>query len=167
MAAFVEQLKRRRQAVLKHPKTRAAPESPQPAVRMEASGAEGSAPERIPELPSERHAPERTMEAAARGAERKRHVPAAIRRAIWSRDSGRCTFTEPGGQRCHERAGLELHHEHAFALGGRTTAENLRLVCRAHNGLLAERDFGWAHIERRRKGRRLTSATKTSGLSRT
>jgi hypothetical protein len=54
------------------------------------------------------------------------------------------------GQRCRERAGLEVHHEHAFALGGATTVENLRLLCRAHNGFLAERDFGRAQVERMR-----------------
>jgi 5-methylcytosine-specific restriction endonuclease McrA len=99
--------------------------------------------------------PERLSRRAAAGdAGRKRRVPAAIRRAVWSRDSGRCTFTDSDGRRCQERAGLELHHEHAFALGGPTTAENLRLVCRAHNAFLAERDFGRAHMERW-MGRRL------------
>jgi hypothetical protein len=37
---------------------------------------------------------------------------------------------------------LELHHEHAFALGGPATAKNLTLRCRAHNALAAEQDFG-------------------------
>jgi 5-methylcytosine-specific restriction endonuclease McrA len=106
------------------------------------------------ELPSERRAPDRTKKAGARDPERKRSVPAAVRRAVWSRDAGLCTFTDSGGRRCHERARLELHHEHAFALGGPTTVDNLRLVCRAHNALLAERDFGWAHMERWRKSRR-------------
>jgi 5-methylcytosine-specific restriction endonuclease McrA len=77
-----------------------------------------------------------------------RYVPAEIRRAVWERDEGRCTFEDLGGRRCRERAGLEIHHEHAFALGGETTLENLRLLCRSHNALLAERDFGWAHVER-------------------
>jgi hypothetical protein len=37
---------------------------------------------------------------------------------------------------------LELHHEHAHALGGPPTAKNLTLRCRAHNALAAEGDFG-------------------------
>ena len=37
---------------------------------------------------------------------------------------------------------LEYHHQHAWALGGETTLENLTLRCRAHNALAAEADFG-------------------------
>jgi hypothetical protein len=64
----------------------------------------------------------------------------------------RCAEPKQHARRCCERAGLELHHEHAFALGGPTTIENLRLLCRSHNALLAERDFGRAHVERMRNG---------------
>jgi 5-methylcytosine-specific restriction endonuclease McrA len=168
MATFVEQLKKRRQAVLERPELPAAPGSSEPLARTESSAPLGSAPDGVKEsLSSERNTPERAAEApssapermlecaAARDAERKRHVPAAVRRAVWSRDKGRCTFTDSDGRRCHERSGLEMHHELAFALGGPTNPENLRLVCRAHNTLLAERDFGKAHMEcwsRRRLG---------------
>jgi 5-methylcytosine-specific restriction endonuclease McrA len=83
-----------------------------------------------------------------------RHVPAATRRVVWARDGGCCTFSDASGRRCCERSGLEIHHEHAFALGGSTTVENLRLLCRAHNAFFAERDFGHAHVESlRNRGR--------------
>jgi len=62
-------------------------------------------------------------------------------------------LSEDEAQR-RERAGLEIHHEHAFALGGPSTLENLRLMCRSHNAFLAERDFGRAHVERMKNGRR-------------
>ena len=75
-----------------------------------------------------------------------RYVPADVRRTVWKRDEARCTFEDASGRRCSERAGLEMHHEHAFALGGPTTVENLRLVCRAHNAFYAERDFGREHM---------------------
>jgi 5-methylcytosine-specific restriction endonuclease McrA len=81
-------------------------------------------------------------------------VPAEIRRAVWRRDAGSCTFADASGRRCCERAGLEIHHEHAFALGGLTALENLRLMCRAHNALRAERDFGREHVERMKGARR-------------
>jgi hypothetical protein len=44
---------------------------------------------------------------------------------------------------------LEYHHEHAWALGGDTTVENLSLRCRAHNALAAEADFGREYVRGR------------------
>jgi hypothetical protein len=64
---------------------------------------------------------------------RTRHVPAAVRRAVWARDEGRCAFVGTNG-RCQERGFLEFHHVEPFATGGETTAGNLQLRCRAHNG---------------------------------
>jgi hypothetical protein len=74
---------------------------------------------------------------------RARYVPAAVRRAVAKRDRGRCTYVDPvTGQRCRETRMLELHHEHAHALGGPPTVKNLSLRCHAHNALAAEQDFG-------------------------
>lgn len=61
-----------------------------------------------------------------------RHVPAAVKRAVWSRDGGRCAFTGTDG-RCGETAFLEFHHVVPFAEGGKTDADNLELRCRHHN----------------------------------
>jgi hypothetical protein len=36
-----------------------------------------------------------------------RHVPAAVRRAVWERDEGRCTFVSAAGRRCPARTRLE------------------------------------------------------------
>jgi hypothetical protein len=63
---------------------------------------------------------------------RTRYVPAAVRRAVWARDEGRCAFVGTNG-RCQERGFLEFHHVQPFADGGETTAANLQLRCRAHN----------------------------------
>jgi 5-methylcytosine-specific restriction endonuclease McrA len=70
-----------------------------------------------------------------------RHVPAAVRREVWSRDGGRCAFVGARG-RCTEQGFLEFHHVVPFARGGPTNTENLQLRCRAHNAYQAERDFG-------------------------
>jgi 5-methylcytosine-specific restriction endonuclease McrA len=70
-----------------------------------------------------------------------RHIPAAVKRAVWSRDDGQCTFVGTHG-RCTERGFLEFHHIVPFAAGGDTTAENLTLYCRAHNQHEAEQFFG-------------------------
>jgi 5-methylcytosine-specific restriction endonuclease McrA len=68
-----------------------------------------------------------------------------VRRAVARRDKEQCTYVDCEGRRCPSRSFLQLHHEHAHALGGASTFENLRLLCGAHNRLLAEQDFGRAH----------------------
>ena len=71
-----------------------------------------------------------------------RHVPARVRRAVWTRDAGACAFTAPDGRRCAETGRLEYHHVVPYAAGGKTTLENLELRCRAHNRYEAEQYFG-------------------------
>jgi hypothetical protein len=74
---------------------------------------------------------------------RSRYIPRAVVREVHERDGGRCTFISPDGKRCGERGFLELHHHDTpFARGGTATVDNLRLACRSHNALYAERDFG-------------------------
>ena len=63
---------------------------------------------------------------------RSRGVPAAVRRAVWARDEGRCAYVGARG-RCPETGFLEFHHARPFADGGSATVENLELRCRAHN----------------------------------
>lgn len=72
----------------------------------------------------------------------RRHIPASVRRSVAQRDGHRCTFVSEDGHRCGEMSFVEFHHDHAYARGGRHDVDNLRLLCRAHNALLAERDFG-------------------------
>jgi 5-methylcytosine-specific restriction endonuclease McrA len=70
-----------------------------------------------------------------------RRLPAAVRRAVWNRDDGRCAFVGTNG-RCAETGFLEFHHVRPYGDGGRTTVENLQLRCRAHNEHEAELYFG-------------------------
>jgi hypothetical protein len=51
------------------------------------------------------------------------------------------------GTRCGTRRDLEFHHIVPFARGGAMTSDNLCLMCRAHNALLAERDYGRDYIK--------------------
>jgi len=76
-----------------------------------------------------------------------RHIPASVRRAVFDRDGGRCSYRDDRGERCRETLGLEAHHRHAHALGGPATLDNLELRCRAHNTLAAERDFGLEYTD--------------------
>lgn len=61
-----------------------------------------------------------------------RYISAAVRRAVWTRDGGQCTFIGAEG-RCTERGFLEFHHIRPHAVGGAPIVENLELRCRAHN----------------------------------
>jgi 5-methylcytosine-specific restriction endonuclease McrA len=81
-----------------------------------------------------------------------RHISAAVKRAVWQRDAGRCSYVDDRGQRCRETAGLEFHHRTPYVQGGAADADNITLHCRAHNGLAAERDFGRDFMERRKRG---------------
>jgi hypothetical protein len=69
-------------------------------------------------------------------------VARAVRREVFERDGSQCTFVSDDGERCPARARLELDHIEARALGGADDAGNLRVRCRAHNRLHAERVFG-------------------------
>ena len=79
-----------------------------------------------------------------------RYIPAPIKRAVQSRDKGRCTFVDERGRHCTERDRLEFHHQRAFARGGDHSADNIVLMCRAHNGYLAEADYGKGKMARYR-----------------
>jgi hypothetical protein len=70
-----------------------------------------------------------------------RHIPSAVRRAVWLRDEGRCAFLGRSGP-CGETAFLEFHHVAPYAAGGAATADNIQLRCRAHNQYEARLFFG-------------------------
>ena len=74
--------------------------------------------------------------------ESSRHIPADVKRAVWQRDQGRCTFTGPHGVRCTERGQLEFDHVRPHADGGAASAGNVRLLCRRHNQYEARQFFG-------------------------
>jgi hypothetical protein len=85
-----------------------------------------------------------------------RHIPAEVKRAVWKRDGGRCTFVGPSGHRCPARSFLEFDHREAFARGGQATVEGIRLLCRAHNQYAAEQTFGSEFMRRKRERARPT-----------
>jgi 5-methylcytosine-specific restriction endonuclease McrA len=104
--------------------------------------------------------------AARQTTEGSRHIPAAVKRAVWSRDAGRCAFVGTRG-RCSETGLLEFHHVTPFAAGGQTREDNLELRCRAHNAYEAEQYFGAAHpsLLREWRGDYVASSPTRSGPS--
>ena len=87
-----------------------------------------------------------------------RYIPAAVRRAAWERDGGRCTFVSITGGRCRSRQFLEFDHVEPVARGGKATVDNIRLRCRAHNQYEAERAFGRDFMRLKRQEARVAAA---------
>ncbi len=129
MRTLVDQLRKKRRGDVRKPRQRGNLES-----STSEAGSTGS--QSGPGISRQRDATRST------GRTRRRHVPARVRREVWTRDESRCTFVDDTGQRCRETCYLELHHIVPFARDGRETVENLTLRCRCHNGLAAEEDFG-------------------------
>jgi hypothetical protein len=90
-----------------------------------------------------------------------RHIPAEVRRAVHERDGGRCTFTSAKGCRCAETRFLQFDHIIPLARGGKSTVENLRLRCRAHNQYEAERMFGAGFMAEKRASARGTRSARS------
>ncbi len=69
-------------------------------------------------------------------------VPAHVRRAVWTRDGGRCQWPLDGGGVCGSTLRVEFDHVVPRARGGPSTVEGVRLLCAVHNQLAARRVFG-------------------------
>jgi 5-methylcytosine-specific restriction endonuclease McrA len=96
-----------------------------------------------------------------------RHIPDAIKREVYERDGGRCTFCDEDGRRCGETGALEFDHLDGFARMHLHRADRIRLLCRAHNQHAAEKMYGRAFMERARASREPVpgSAPTDSGLT--
>jgi len=100
--------------------------------------AETSKPRACPKSPSPNESP-------------SRHIPAAIRRAVWQRDGGRCTYISAGGRRCNAREFVEFDHAEAWTWTKEHPVDGITLRCRAHNQLRARHDFGERHMARSKR----------------
>lgn len=94
---------------------------------------------RTPRPPS---APALPGEGAEGAPHTSRHVPADIRRKVYERDEGRCTFTSNDGRRCEETGALEFDHLDGFAITREHSVERLALRCRPHNAHAADKLYG-------------------------
>jgi hypothetical protein len=80
-----------------------------------------------------------------------RHIPAQVKRAVWQRDGGQCTFVGDTGHRCEARGDVEFDHTTEVARGGEATIDNLRLRCRGHNQYTAGQTFGEGFMQGKRE----------------
>jgi hypothetical protein len=87
-----------------------------------------------------------------------RYIPAEVRRTVWQRDGGQCTFVSEHGRRCESITRLEFDHIDPVARGGETSADRMRLRCRAHNQYAAECTFGAAFMRGKREEARCRAA---------
>lgn len=74
--------------------------------------------------------------------ENSRKPSALVKREVLRRDGCQCTFVSSDGVRCTEKHYLHLDHVQPFALGGRSSKENLRVLCSKHNQMLSQKTFG-------------------------
>jgi len=79
---------------------------------------------------------------------RPEHLTAATKRAVWSRDQGKCQWPLADGGICGSTLRLEVDHVVPRGRGGASTPENCRLTCRVHNDLAARQVYGDAWMDR-------------------
>jgi 5-methylcytosine-specific restriction endonuclease McrA len=72
----------------------------------------------------------------------REQIPAAVRRAVWERDGGRCSWPLDGGGVCGSTHRLELDHIVPWARWSGSKVDDLRVVCHQHNALAARQAFG-------------------------
>ena len=115
---------------------------------------EAAVTEKLERLEAKRHGkvknPRKSVEEAAT-APGVRGISAPVKRFVWERDQAQCTFESADGRRCPERRGLEFHHDDPYGLGGDRSAQNVRLLCRAHNLYMAEMDYGKDKMDQYRR----------------
>jgi uncharacterized protein YcbK (DUF882 family) len=78
-----------------------------------------------------------------------RYISKPLKKSIFQRAQGQCEFVEPRThRRCSCRSFLQVDHITPLALGGRSVADNLRVLCRAHNIHAAVQVLGPMKIEK-------------------
>ena len=70
------------------------------------------------------------------------HIPAAVKRAVWSRDEGKCTWPLDSGGICGSTLRLEIDHVVPRGRGGPSTVDGCRWLCAAHDQLAARQVHG-------------------------
>jgi hypothetical protein len=117
---------------------------------------EAAVTEKLERLEAKRYGTTRNPRKSPEGVEApaSRYIPAPIKRVVVNRDDRQCTFLDPTGRRCSERRGLEFHHDDPYGRGGDHHPSRIRLLCKTHNLLRAEKDYGKDVVDahRRRTG---------------
>ncbi len=146
--AFLTAKKKQRFGVGRKPRVKKATAAPAPAPAEPPQGKHEVEPDTQPVEPD---APDAPGEPVA-PKDRSRAIPTTVKREVVGRDGLRCTYEGPAG-RCRERRRLEFHHHEPFATGGAHSADNISLLCQAHNQLIARQELGTEFVRRKRAAR--------------
>jgi hypothetical protein len=114
----------------------------------------------IEKLERRKFAATRRPRRSGRPSTHPRHIPAHVKRAVWERDGGQCTFVSEAGRRCPARKLLEFDHVEEVARGGRATVAGIQLRCRAHNQYGADCAFGAEFMRHKREAARRRADTR-------
>jgi 5-methylcytosine-specific restriction endonuclease McrA len=101
---------------------------------------------------------DRPRAASRGGSDDPRHIPAHVKREVWKRDGGQCTFVSESGHRCEARGDVEFDHRTEVARGGEATVDGLQLRCRGHNQYTAEQTFGAGFMKKKREQAKAAAA---------
>ena len=80
---------------------------------------------------------------------KNRYIPTHTRERVHARAGYQCEFRAKDGTQCSARTGLEIDHLLPFALYRSHDEKFLRLLCRSHNRLAAEKVFGTEFIQKK------------------
>jgi 5-methylcytosine-specific restriction endonuclease McrA len=81
---------------------------------------------------------------------RRPALPTALRREVIRRAGARCEYRHQTRRR-ESRYQIEVDHVVPKAKGGTDTLENLRCLCRKHNQMVAEREYGREFMQMKRR----------------
>ena len=125
----------------RRPRTGSRPASGDRTSAANGEAASGDAPDAAPKTPAQPAAkgsvPARSSarqdgdvtSPPKRSASNSRAIPIAIKRRVWQRDDGRCSYVDPRtGRRCTSRHLLQIDHKIPYALGGSAEPGNLVAV---------------------------------------
>ena len=69
---------------------------------------------------------------------RRSYIPVSLKRKLYAQAQGCCQYQSPDGNRCGSQFQIQIDHMTPVTWGGKTSFENLRLLCRTHNLLSAQ-----------------------------
>ena len=129
----------------------------------------GRRKETPPEKPAEKTAPTKPRPNPS-GKRPRKKIPIARRDEVINRDDHQCTYVSPNGRRCKERCYIEVDHADPHCKGGSDETDNLRVLCKPHNALLAElllgEEFMRNKISQAQQDRQAKTALNCVGKSR-
>ncbi len=71
-----------------------------------------------------------------------RYIPAVTKRSVLKQNGYQCSYISKDGVRCGEKHYLNFDHIQPYALGGKSSSNNLRVLYSAHNQMLNRMTFG-------------------------